>query len=513
MTDYREILRLNDQGISQRGIAASLECSRNTVAKVLEQAKLHHLAWPLSKETTNAVLKELLFPHLMLGSMRLLPDFEHIYIELGKSGVTLSLLWNEYCEQCRLSDQIPYKYTQFCKLYREFAKKNKATMRIHHKPGEKMEVDWAGNTAQIINNITGESIKAYVFVAVLPYSSYAYVEAFLSMDMENWIMAHNHTYRYFSGVARILVPDNLKTGVDRITQHHTTINRVYQEMAEHYDTAIIPARVRRPKDKSTVEGTVGIVSTWIIAALRNREFFSLSELNQAIQKKLKEFNEKPFQKKKGSRQSVFLSEEKHTLLPLPMNTYELATWKIATVQLNYHISVEKMHYSVPYEYIKKKVDVRITRHTVEVFFSGNRIASHVRLMGSPGQYSTMPEHMPEKHRQYTQWNGERFVSWAEKMGKSTAIVIRTILASHKIEQQGYKSCMALLKSAEKYSDDSLEAACEKALTYTPCPSYKIVQTILKNKSDKQPKIKSSSPSKADSNHGFVRGADYYGRKS
>jgi len=383
-------------------------------------------------------------------------------------------------------------------------------MHIERKPGEQMEVDWAGQTSGICDNSTGEIIPAYIFVAVLPSSGYAYVEAFLSQNMEAWITAHVNVYKYFSGVTRIVIPDNLKTGVDRAHWYTPVINKTYNEMAEHYGTAVIPARVRKPKDKSSVEGTVGTISTWIIAALRYGQFFSLSELNEAIREKLDEFNRKPFQKKPGSRWSVFLEEEKHFLLPHPEKPFELATWKIATVAFNYHISAEKMYYSVPYEYIKYKVDVRVTKTTVEVFYNGNRIASHIRKHGHPGQYSTVPEHMPEDHRKYTQWNAEKFLSWATDVGENTGVVIKAILSSRQIEQQNYRACMALLKLGDKYSLARLENACKRALSYTPTPSFKSIQTILATGQDKIPEQHPEHSSSSE--HGFTRGAEYYGRK-
>ena len=437
-----------------------------------------------------------------------LPDYEYIHREMAKSGVTLSLLWNEYCEGCRLGGEIPFMYTQFCKYYRDFVSISKATMHIERKPGEQMEVDWAGQTAGIIDNITGDIIPAYVFVAALSCSGYAYVEAFLSQNQECWIAAHVNTYAYFGGVTRILIPDNLKTGVEKPDWYTPVINKTYHEMAEHYGTAVIPARVRKPKDKPFVEGTVGVISTWILAALRRQQFFSLHELNAAIREKLEEFNCKPFQKKPGSRLSVFLEEETQLLLPLPQRPFELAVWKIATVAFNYHISVEKMQYSVPYEYIKHKVEVRITKSTIEVFYGGNRICSHIRLSGHPGQYSTIPEHMPEDHRKYTQWNAGRFLSWAQGIGENTVAVVGAILASRKIEQQGYKACMALLKLADKYSVGRLENACKRALSYTPNPSFKSIQTILATGQDK---ISEAPPaSDTSSEFGFTRGAEYYG---
>jgi transposase len=512
MTKYRAILRLYGQGISQRSIAASCECSRNTVAKVIARAKELKLAWPLSSEITDGELEKLLFPKLSQSSgLRRYPDLEYIHKELARQGVTLKLLWTEYCEECRIHNELPLMYSQYCFHYQKFAEKKRATMHIPRKPGEQIEVDWAGKTAAIVDRDTGEIIPAYVFVAALSYSQYAYVEAFLSQDLESWITAHTNMYRFYGGVTRILVPDNLKTGVEKAHWYTPVINKTYHEMTEHYDTAVIPARVRKPKDKPNAEGTVGTISTWIIAALRDQKFFTLQDLNKAIKEKLQAFNSKPFQKKEGSRLSIFLEEEKLMLLPLPATPYELATWKVATVQFNYHISVDKMHYSVPYEYIKHKVDVRVTRNVIEVFFNNHRICSHPRLHGRPGQYSTNEAHMPEDHKSYVQWDTERFISWAQNVGPNTTITIKAILSSHKVAQQGYRSCMALLKLADKYSVARVEAACKKALSYTPNPSFKSVKTILSTGQDKVT-IEQPTTNNVSAEHSFTRGADYYGRK-
>lgn len=280
-------------------------------------------------------------------------------------------------------------------------------------------------------------------------------------------------------------------------------------MAEHYGTAIIPTGVRKPKEKAFVERTVGIISTWIIAALRNRQFLSLEELNDAMWQKLKDFNRNPFQKKPGSRESAF-AEERQFLMPLPGKPFEMSTWKVATVQFNYHISTDKMNYSVPYEYIKHQVDVRQTKNMVEIFYQGRRIASHKRLYGHPGQYNTVDEHMPEKHRQYTQWNAERFIRWAAEVGPNTEQAVRAIIASRKVEQQSYKSCIALLKLADIYSVVRLEAACKKALAYSAVPSFRGIRTILKTESDTQKAERSAPTDQSPQAFGFTRGAAYYG---
>lgn len=512
MTKYREILRLYSQGISQRNIALSCECSRNTVAKVLERAGELHITWSLPEGTTDGVLDKQLFPKTPPEN-RKMPDLEYIHKELAKQGVTLKLLWTEYCEECRRGKDLPLMYSQFCYHYQKFVQKKRASMHVPRKPGEQTEVDWAGQTIPINDTASGEIIPCSVFVAALSYSQYAYVEAFLSQTLESWISAHVHMFQFYQGVTKILIPDNLKTGVKKPDWYSPEINRTYHEMAEYYNTAVIPARVRKPKDKPNAEGTVGYISTWIIAALRNRTFFTLHELNQAIRLKLKEFNSRPFQKKTGSRLSIFLELEKAMLMPVPAVPFELATWKQATVQFNYHISVEKNHYSVPYEYIKQKVDVRITERVIEVFYNHTRICSHPRLYGRIGQYSTIESHMPADHKQYVSWNAERFLSWAHKVGPNTVITVKSILSSYKVEQQGYRSCMGLLKLADRYSVTRLEAACRKALSYTPHPSLKSVKTILSTGQDTVPDENETSLKPDSSQYGFTRNASYYGRKS
>lgn len=507
MTNYREILRLHSLGLNKTEIAASLHCARNTVAATLQRAGNCGLQWPLPDEMSDKQLAVLLFPSASGKPAYKMPDYDYVYREMQKSGVTLNLLWLEYCDQCKASGEIPYQSTQFNKYYSDYLNKTNATMHLNHKPGEIMQVDWAGDTASVIDTDTGEVIPAYVFVATLPYSGYSYVEAFFSMNQECWTAAHVNAYRYFGGVTRMIQCDNLKTGVEKHGKDEVVLNKSYQELAEHYATAIVPTRVRAPKDKAAVEGTVGIISTFILAALRNRQFLSLLELNEAIWERLEAFNYKPFQKKNGSRASLF-AEEKPFLRPLPQYPFELATWKKATVGPNYHISVERMNYSVPFEYIRQKVDVRLTRATVEVFYNGSRICSHPRLYGKFNQYSTIQEHMPPDHQKYVQWNGERFIRWAGKIGSSTECAVRAILSSYKVEQQGYKSCLGLLKLADKYSPARLEGACKRALEYTPRPALKNIQAILASGQDKLPTEPEPTSS---SQYGFTRGADYYDR--
>lgn len=513
MTPYREILRLTALGLSQRNIMQSIHVSQKTVVKVQRRAREMNLSWPLDESLTDVELGRQMFPKEPKQTPKKMPDFNYIRKELLRNGVNKKLLWTEYMEECRLSGEEPLMYSQFCYHIQQDEQKRHATMHIPRKPGEQIEVDWAGDPAYITDPDTGELTSAWLFVGVMTYSMYPYVEAFINEKQRAWITAHVHMYEYFGGVTRILVPDNTKTAVVHTGDWYTPeLNTVYHEMAEHYNTAILPARVRAPKDKPNAEGSVGVISTWITAALRNEQFFSLAELNRAIREKLEEFVHRPFQKKEGSRYEIFVAEELPLLAKLPATRYELVEWKTATVQFNYHISVDGMLYSVPYEFIKRKVDVRITDQVVEIFFNHNRIASHRRRYGRKGQYSTVTEHMPEDHQKYLEWNGDRFRKWAERIGSNTHKVVDAILTSTRIEQQSYRSCMGLLKLAEKYSPQRLEAACTKALSYTASPSYKSVKNILAAGRDQPDKAESESESaKSHNSHAITRGGDYYRR--
>jgi len=512
MTKYREIIRLlSHDDISGRQIADCLQVSRNTVSRVRKAALEKNISWPLDDLMTDKALENILFPKQNTpDSDKKMPDLEYIHKELLRNGVSKKLLWVEYCEECRMNGDTPLMYSRFCYYIQEDEKKRHATMHIPRKPGYQVEVDWAGDPAHIIDSDTGEIIEAWLFVATLPYSMYTYVEAFINEKTKAWITGHIHMYEFFGGVPRVLVPDNCLTAVNHkeSTWYTPALNTTYHEMAEHYNVAIIPARVRKPKDKPTAEGTVGNISTWITAALRNEQFFSLAELNAAIRIKLEQFNFNKFQKKESSRHSLFLGEEKPLLAPLPATRFELCDWKTATVQFNYHIAVDKMYYSVPFQYIKKKADVRITDSTVEIYFNQTRIASHLRLYGRPGQYSTIQEHMPPEHQKYLEWNGDRFRKWAKEIGLNTYKVVNSLLISGRVEQQAYRACMGLLKLSEKYSNDKLEKACGKALSFTNSPSYKSVKNIISTL-----RIESKSESApATSVKGITRGSKYYGGK-
>jgi transposase len=506
MIRIKEILRLRSMGFGISAISRSCNCTRNTVREVLRRAETHSLQWPLAEDCDDAKLENLLYPSLAMPSPRKPePDYEYIHRELGRPHVNLRLLWTEYKEQ--VPDGL--EYSQFCNRYKQWAAKTKAVMHITHKPGEEMFVDWAGSTMEVIDRETSEVLTAYLFVSALGTSGYPYVEAFQNQKLESWILAHIHAFEYYGGIPRILVPDNLKAGIKKPCNYDPVENRTYYEMAEHYGTAIVPARISKPKDKSPVEGTVGDISTWIIAALRNRKFFSFAELNQAIRQKLRVFSEQPYQKRDGSRRSVFEEFDKPALLPMPVRPYEIASWKIATVSFNYHIEVDKMNYSVPYIYIQKKVDVRITQSVIEVYNS-IRICSHPRLYGRKGQYSTIPDHMPPNHREFLAWDSDRFIAWACRIGDYTREVVQHILASKKVEQQAHKSCFGLLKLADKYSASRLENACKKALELKS-PSYTTINNILKNGMDKLVKPPENSCQNVIPIHKNIRGPEYYAK--
>ena len=512
MTKYREILRLKSLGFSDRNIALSCSVSRNTVKRVIDKAEEKHISWPLDFDMTDAVLDELLFPSDKSVTQRRLPDYDYIRKELLRKGVTKKLLWVEYCEDCRLSGENPLMYSQFCEYIHRDEQKRRATMHIPRKPGQQVEVDWAGDPAHIIDPDTGEITDCWLFIGVMTYSQYTFVEAFMNERTGNWIKAHSHMYEFFGGVAPILVSDNCTTAVDhkKSDWYTSVLNRTYHEMAEHYNVAVLPARVRHPKDKPNAEGSTGKISTWITAALRDEQFFSLAELNDAIRKKLKAFNARQFQKKECSRLGLFLGEEQPLLAPLPATPFELAEWRQATVQFNYHIAVDGMYYSVPHQYIKDKVDVRVTDTTIEVFHNHDRIASHRRLYGRKGQYSTVTEHMPADHQKYLDWNGDRFRRWADQIGPNTRKVVDAILTSGRVEQQSYRSCMGLLRLADKYTSQRLEKACERALSYSARPSYKSIKNLLtamEQNPDAGLVPGTDDPIKP---RGITRGARYYG---
>ena len=513
MVDYREILRLKSLNYSNVDIASSVHSSRNTIHEVLKLAELLNIKWPLDDDVTNYTLESLFYPERhKRDAERMLPDYPRIHKELAKKGVTLSLLWTEYCAEAAAAGKQPYMSTQFNDNYRKWARVTKATMRIHHKPGDAMEVDWAGTTINIYDPVTGDITPAYLFVAVLSCSCYVYAEACPNMKSDVFINCHIHAYEYFGGVTRLLIPDNLKTGITKNTRYETVIPRAYREMADHYNTAIVPARVRHPDDKPNAEGSVKFATTWIIAALRNSHFFSLDEARSAVFEKLEELNSRPFQKRIGNRRLAYENEEKTFMHPLPTTSFEPAVWSTAKVQNDYLINDGINKYSVPFDLIGEHVDIRTTNETVEVFFHGSRVASHARLLKAQQDPVKKPEHMPPEHQKYLSYTPDEFLNWASAVGEHTAKVVDYFLTSGKAPEQGYKYCAGLMKTADRYGQQRTEKACERLLAFTKQPSLRSIVTILKNGQDKIPLetvSESSNPSRRS--RGITRGAAAYGK--
>lgn len=509
MVDYREILRLNSLKYTQRQIAASVHSSRNTIREVIKLTDEQDLSWPLDDQLTNEKVYALLYrERLEAVNPRKEPNYNYIHKELARPGVNLTLLWTEYCVECNSIGRTPYMYTQFCDKYRDWARITRATMRINHKPGDAMQVDWAGTTIPYYDRVTGEVYEAYLYAAVLPCSCYAYVEACDDMKTTNWLLCHVHAYHYFGGVTRLLIPDNLKTGVVKNTKYDTILSKSYAEMAEYYGTAIVPARVRAPKDKSHAEGTVKFATTWVIAALRNHKFFSIEEVKQAVKEKLEELNRTPFKKREGCRLSAYTSEEQEFMKPHPLTPFEPAVWSTAKVPLDYLITDGKNKYSVPFDLIGEQVDVRLTKTTVEVFFHGSRVASHPRMATMRRDPVVQPEHMPQEHRKYLLYNADDFSLWANTIGTNTTKVVAAFLNTGSEPEQGFKSCASLTKLGDRYGHERLENACTKIWELTTTPSFRILSSMLKNGQDKI-LANQTHHSTTSTAHGITRGASYF----
>ena len=505
MRTIKEVLRLKwSCGLSRQAISKSCGIARCTVDEYANRAKQAGLSWPLPAELDDTALEHLLYPPVVvLDSPRPLPVWADVHRELARKNVTLMLLWDEY--KAQYPDGLQYSY--FAELYRAYAKKLDISMRQIHHAGEKLFVDYCGQTVPIIFQSTGEVQECQVFVAVLGASNFTYAEATYTQSLPDWIGSHVRALEFFGGVAELLIPDNLLSGITKACRYEPGINRTYQEMAVHYGAAVIPARVRKPKDKSMVESGVQLVQRWILAALRNRTFFSLAELNAAIRELLDKLNNKPFKKLSGSRMSRFLEIDRPALRPLPAIAFEYAEWQIKKRSgINYHIEVYDHYYSVPYQLRREYLDVRLTGSIVEVFFHNKRIASHFRSYVKWG-YTTLKEHMPKPHRDYVDWTPERLIRWASDTGKSTADLVAAILAKKIHPQQGFNSCLGIVTLDKKYGKERVEAACKRALAIGGT-SYKSVKSILETGLDKKPlpEPRTAAPKITHSN---IRGGEYY----
>ena len=503
MRKIKEVLRLHfESGLGQRPIGRCLGLSRTTVGDYLRQAKEAGLVWPLSDELTDQQLYNQLFPPSVSIKARPVPDYAYLHLELKRKGVTLMLLWEEY----QTGDPQAYRYSQFCDLYRRWTRKLKLSMRQIHRAGEKLFVDYAGHTLSIVNPHTGEIRTAQIFVAVLGASNYTFAEATWSQSLSDWLGSHCRAFSFYGGVPEIVVPDNLKSAVKKPCRYDPDLNPSYQDLAEHYGTAIIPARVRKPKDKSKAEVGVQIVERWILARLRNQTFFSLTEANTAISKLLTDLNSRPFKKLPGCRREAFESLDQPVLRSLPTEPYEFAQWKKVRVSPDYHVEIEGHYYSVPHQLCGQQLDARITADCIECFQQRKRISSHVRSF-QKGQHTTVVAHMPKGHQEYAEWTPERLIRWAAQTGTKTATVTEAILASREHAQQAFRSAIGLISLGKVYSPERLEAACDLALE-GQAMSYKSVKSILKTGLDQQPR-QQSLPLTEPINHDNIRGSHYY----
>src|ERR1700747_203038 len=505
MRRVREILRLKHEcDATDRAIARSLGIARSTVAVTLDLLAAAELRCPLPATLSDRVLESMLYagPGTERGSRRKAePDWAHVHHELRRPGVTLMLLWEEY----RQREPGGYGYSRWCELYRGWEGRLSPTMRQAHPAGERMFVDYAGQTADLIDGSTGEVRPVQIFVAVMGASNSPYAEATLTQSLPDWIGAHVRALAFMGGVPAQLVPDNPKVGVDRANWYEPGLNRTYLELATHYRTAILPTRPRKPRDKAKVEVGVLVVERWILARLRNRRFFSLAELNQAIAELVADLHTRPMRRLGGRRRALFLELDSPALKPLPDQPFEYAEWRVRRVGLDYHVDIDGHYYSVPHRLIREQLDARITAHTVELFRKGERVAVHLRGTGR-GRHTTIPEHMPSSHRRYAEWTIERILRDAAAIGPSAAKLAALILETRPHPEQGYRACLGILRLARQYGVDRLEAACDRGLDIG-ARSYGSIQSILKHGLDPRPPQPRQRELLPD--HPNIRGSRYY----
>ena len=506
MRKIKEVLRLRfGLGLHQDQIARSCSIGQATVHRYLERAAAAKLAWPLPDDLDEQQLDRLLFPtrQWLAEPHRPGVDFAQLYTQLQThKHLTLQLLWEEYRE----TQPGGYGYSRFCELYQRWSRTRDVVLRHDHKPGEKTFVDWAGDTLPVYDRETGYSTPASIFVAVLGASTYTFARAAMGQDLAQWIDCHVHAFEFFGGTTTLLIPDNPRTGVTRACRYEPDLNRTYHEMAQHYGIAVMPTRPRKPRDKAKVENAVGIVERWILAALRHRKFFAVSELNDAIEELLERLNNRKFRKREGTRSSLFQEMDRPALRPLPVERYGMAEWKTVRANIDYHVEIDRHYYSVPYQLAGQQLEVRYTATTIELFQSGKRVASHPRSSAAY-RHTTIPEHMPKSHRAHLEWTPSRLIHWGETIGTATAEVIRIILASRPHPEMGYRACLGILRLAKTYSSERLEAASQRALQLQAC-SYSSLRSILKRSLDRQTTLE-LEPVKSGPRHENVRGPHYY----
>lgn len=499
MRKIRDAIRLHAEGgLSTNKVAASLGVARSVVQECLRRAKALGLSWPLPEELDDIELERMLYPRPKAQKTPSSPDWEHVHRELKRADVTRELVWLEYCESARQ----PFSYPQFCRLYRQWTKKLNLVMRQDHKAGEKLFVDFAGSTLPVINPETGEVTQAQLFVAVLGASNYTYAEACQSQDIESWFGAHIRAFEYMGGVAELLIPDNLKSAVTKPHRCEPELNERYHQMARHYKTSVMPARAGKPRDKAPAEKGVQLVQRWIVAVLRNRIFFSLTELNATIRELLSGLNARPFKKIEGSRASWFALVDKPALRELPSTRFEDARWLRTRVGNDYHIRVDGHYYSVPYQLSFEEVEVRVTATTV----AGKRVASH-KIDTRQNKTSTKREHRPKNHQFINDWSKERIQDWSNRIGPATAHLVEQILSSSSHPQIGLRAALGLLSLHKEFGQERLESACRRAAA-TGSWSVSSLRSMLKNGLDQQI-LQLSIPDLHNLVHANIRGSKYF----
>jgi transposase len=505
MRKIREVLRLKWAcGLSNRAVGTSCAIAPSTVWDYLFRATQAGLSWPLPEQLTDVDLEAALFVSATLpqNDPRPLPDWGAIHQELRRKGVTLFLLWQEYRERSPEG----YSYSRFCERYADWKGHLDVVMRQSHRAGEKLFVDYAGQTAEVVDRTTGEIREAQIFVAVLGASSYTYAEATWTQGLADWIGAQARALAFLGGVPEIIVPDNLKSAVSKAHRYEPDLNPTYQDFAAHYGVAVIPARVRKPRDKAKAEGGVLLVERWILARLRHQTFFSLAALNAAIAEWLRVLNARPFKKIEGSRLSHFEAIDRPALRPLPGRPYEFAEWRKARVAPNIHLEVDGHYYSVPHTLVKRQLDVRLSAATVEVFHQGRRVAAHLRS-GRRGGYTTLKAHMPEAHRRYLDWTPQRLLRWGQRVGPATGAVIERLLAARTHPQQAFNACFGVLRLSQGFGEPRLEAACARALRIGTV-GYKSIASILEKGLDRRP-LPEPEQATLPLEHANLRGSEYF----
>lgn len=513
MRKIREVLRLKFEcRLGHRAIAASCAISKGSVSDYLTRAREAGVTWDQARALDDGEVERLLFRAVGRNepSARAAVDLAWVHGELRRKGVTLQLLWLEYQESVtKTGAGRPYQYSQFCDLYAGFRGRLAPSMRQVHRAGEKAFVDYSGGKPAIVDPETGVVTDVELFVMVLGASNYTYAEATLTQRIGDFVASHVRAFDYFECVPEIVVPDQLRSAVSGPHRYDPEINRTYLEMAQHYGVAIIPARPKKPRDKAKVEAGVLVAQRWILACLRHRTFFSLAELNEAIAELLERLNTRPFQKLEGCRRSAFESVDRPVMKSLPRDRYELAHWKDAKVNIDYHVDYEGRLYSVDHTLIGSEIEIRATSSTIEILINGRHHVVHRRSYGPKGTAVTLEAHRPKSHRDYGAWPPSRMVSWAATIGPSAAAVVERILADKPHPEQGYRSCMALIRTAKAYGHERTEAACGRALAIGS-PTRKSVEAILKRGLDRVPLADEKTPNIVV--HENIRGGDYFDKE-